>query len=439
MNNKKRKYAINYKLNDKPAPLPFALYGLQWLAISVPTILILGRVLSLIHFEDAPSQIFYMQKLFVLAGVFLIIQVLWGHKMPILIGPASVLLIGIVSSLSFSYSVIYTSVAVGGVFLVFLAISGLLAKINFLFTPRIIVVILLLIGFTLAPVILNLLFENSAGYEIFHFLFSIGLVLLMLIMNKWFVGVWKSIVVLLGLLVGSLIYLQFGNPAQSGTIVSLSEIISSEKTSFFIFPLQWDVGVITAFMFCYLALLINELGSIQSMGAVLDIKDIDKRTKRGVAITGVSNIFAGLSGVIGLVDFSFSPGIISATKCASRYVLIPAGIGLILISLFPGVISVLNQIPSIVIGAIMFYLMVSQLASGFQLMEKQKAVLDFESAIVIGFPIMLAVLVSFLPKTVVESMPLMIRPILSNGFVMGVIMVIICEHFIFRKKKERIS
>ena len=401
----------------------------------MPTILILGRVLSEIHFDDAPSQILYMQKLFVLGGIFLIVQILWGHRLPLIIGPASVLLIGIVSSLSFSYSVIYSSIAIGGMLLLFLSVSGLLAKINFLFTPRIIVVILLLIGFTLAPVILNLLFENSAGYENFHFWFAIAMVLLMLVMNKLFVGVWKSVVVLLGLVVGTLVYIQFGKPIEPFETTTMSQIMSSDKTSIFIFPLEFDFGVIVAFIFCYLALLINELGSIQSMGSILNVEDMEKRTQRGVAVIGVSNIFAGLTGVIGLVDFSFSPGIISATRCASRFVLIPAGVGLIVISLFPGVVSILNQTPSLVIGAIMFYLMVTQLASGFHLMQKQKAVVDFESAIVIGFPIMLAVLISFLPKPVVEAIPSIVRPILTNGFVMGVIMVIISEHFIFRKKR----
>ena len=375
-----------------------------------------------------------MQKLFALGGVFLIVQILWGHRLPLIIGPASVLLIGIVSSLSFSYSIIYTSVAIGGVFLLFLSLSGLLAIIDFLFTPRIIVVILLLIGFTLAPVILNLLFENSAGFENFHFWFAIILVTMMLLMNKWFVGVWKSVVILLGIVVGTLVYLQF-KPMELATATTMSQILSSDTTSLFIFPLEFDFGVIIAFMFCYLALLINELGSIQSVGSMLNLKDMNQRTQRGVAVTGVSNVFAGITGVIGLVDFSFSPGIISATRCASRFVLIPAGVGLILISLFPGLVSILNQTPSLVIGAIMFYLMVTQLASGFNLMQEQKAVLDFESALVIGFPIMLAVLVSFLPQAVVEAIPLIVRPILTNGFVMGVITVIICEHFIFRKKK----
>ena len=259
--------------------------------------------------------------------------------------------------------------------------------------------------------------------------------MLIIILNKWFVGIWKSIVILLGLIVGTLIYIQFGKPLPATTTANLSEILSSNKTSLFIFPFEWDFGVIVAFMFCYLALLINELGSLQSMGSILDVPDMDKRARRGVAITGLSNVLAGISGVIGMVDFSFSPGIISASRCASRFVLIPAGIALIVISLFPGIVSFLNQIPSLVIGAIMFYLMVTQLASGFQLMDKQKAIFDFESAIVISFPLMLAVLVSFLPVAVVESIPQIVRPILTNGFVMGVITVIVCEHFIFRKKE----
>ena len=251
-------------------------------------------------------------------------------------------------------------------------------------------------------------------------------------MNKWFVGVWKSVVVLLGIVIGTLVYLQF-KPLELAAATTMSQILSSDTTSLFIFPLEFDFGVIIAFMFCYLALLINELGSIQSVGSMLNLKDMNQRTQRGVAVQEFRMFLQVLlsywSG-----RFLFSPGIISATRCASRFVLIPAGVGLILISLFPGVVSILNQTPSLVIGAIMFYLMITQLASGFNLMQEQKAVLDFESALVIGFPIMLAVLVSFLPPAVVEAIPLIVRPILTNGFVMGVITVIICEHFILGRK-----
>lgn len=378
-----------------------------------------------------------MQKLFFLSGLFLFIQVLWGHKMPIIIGPASVLLIGIVSSLSSSYSVIYTSIALGGLLLSIIATSNLLTKINLLFTNRIIVVILLLIGITLSPVILNLIFENSVGSENFNLWFSIILVFLMLVMNKFFVGIWKSVVILIGIALGVIANHWLGKPLISTLPTSTTGVAFSSEFSFFIFPLKWDFGVLVSFVFCYIALLINELGSLKSIGSMLDVKDIESRIKRGVLITGLSNIFSGMSGVIGMVNFSFSPGIISSTKCASRFVLVPAAVGLILISLSPELVNILNKTPPLVIGSIMFYLMVSQLAAGFQLIGKHTVIADFETAVTVAFPLMLAILISFLPKNIVESIPTIVRPILSNGFVMGILAVVSCEHLIFKNKNRK--
>lgn len=89
---------------------------------------------------------------------------------------------------------------------------------------------------------------------------------------------------------------------------------------------------------------------------------MDQRTTRGVGIVGVTNVLSGLFGVIGPVDYSMSPGVISATGCASRYTLLPAGAGLILCAFFPSVVGMLVTIPGVVMGAILLYLMATQLA-----------------------------------------------------------------------------
>lgn len=98
----------------------------------------------------------------------------------------------------------------------------------------------------------------------------------------------------------------------------------------FNFPLNFEAGTILAFLFCYIALIVNELGSIQAVGHMLQADQMGQRTTRGVGIVGVTNVLSGLFGVIGPVDYSMSPGVISATGCASRYTLLPAGAGLIL-------------------------------------------------------------------------------------------------------------
>lgn len=103
---------------------------------------------------------------------------------------------------------------------------------------------------------------------------------------------------------------------------------------------------------------------------------------------------------------------------------------------FPGFIQILNHIPPVVMGAVLFYLMSSQLSAGMQLITRNQSVSDFNSGMIIGFPLMLALLLSFAPEEAIHSLPAIIRPILGNGFVMGVIAVLLLEHIIFRKRKN---
>ncbi|KIO45736.1 uracil-xanthine permease family protein [Sanguibacteroides justesenii] len=422
---------MKYALNDKPSLLPLLMYGLQWFVVSIPSIVILGVIVSQIHYSDAIAQTLYMQKIFGIMGIALIIQVLWGHRLPLIIGPASVLLIGVLASASASVSAVYTAILIGGIFLSLLAYSGLLSKLQFIFTPRIITVILILIAITLSPVILKLLF-GEAEHTLFHLSFAILLTLAMIIGNQVFRGIWKSTVVLWALLIGSLLYYGVqGFPKSSFP----SSAFSKAGLSFFNFPLEFDAGVILSFIFCFIALIVNELGSIQAVGKLIGANKMEKRTTQGVGVVGITNILSGLVGIVGPIDYSMSPGIISATGCASRYTLIPAGIGLVISAFFPELIIVMGHIPHVVMGAVLLYLMAAQLSAGLQMTVHETAVKNFNNGIVIGFPLMVALLLSFAPDSALNSIPPLIRPIIGNGFVMGVISVLILEHLIFRKEK----
>ena len=185
----------------------------------------------------------------------------------------------------------------------------------------------------------------------------------------------------------------FGLPMLPSTGV---EIIL-EQATVLNFPLNLKAGTILAFLFCYIALIVNELGSIQAVGHMLQADHMDRRTTRGVGIVGVVNMLSGLFGVIGPVDYSMSPGVISATGCASRYTLLPAGVGLILCAFFPS-LWMLVTIPGVVMGAILLYLMATQLAAGLQMLVREKAITDFDSGVVVGLPLMVALLLSFAPE-----------------------------------------
>lgn len=420
---------MKYQLNDKPGLFPMLMYGLQWWIVSIPCVVIIGIIIARMHYTDAGEQIFYMQKLFGVMGVALVIQMLWGHRLPLIIGPASVLLIGVISAISVGISAVYTAIIVGGTLLAVLAFCGFLSRLQSVFTSRIIVVILCLIAFTLSPVILRLMFGTGQSV-LFHLFFSLLLAFAMIIANKLLRGIWKSVVVLCGILVGSIIY--FG-------VVGFPDVETLNKSvtgNLLMWPWKFDIGAILAFFFCFVALIVNELGSIQAVGRMIGADEMKQRTTCGVGITGLANVLSGLLGVVGPVDYSMSPGIIAATGCASRYTLIPAGIGLLVCAFFPGFIQILNTIPGVVMGAVLLYLMSTQLSAGLQMLIREKAIVDFEGGIIVGFSLMVALLLSFAPEEALNHIPALIRPIVGNGFVMGVISVLLLEHVVFRKSKK---
>lgn len=415
---------LKYNVDDRLPAGQLAMYAIQWFVLCIAVV----STSVFVATGTPEDRLFFSQKLFAVMGIAGFVQVVWGHRLPIVVGPAAVLLVGVMASLAASaeVSAIYSSIAIGGVLITLLTIGGLMRYVQRIFTPRIVVVILMLIATTLAPTIKNLVFPAHASHNehLFGLLFAVVGVVLMVVANRNLKGVAKSLVIPMALVVGSIAYFAiFDAPQHVSSAASWRGLLIDD----FVF----DWSLVVAFVICYIALAINDIGSIESLGGMLGIKDMDKRMKRGVRITGIMNIVAGSMGVLGPVNYSMSPGVIASTGCASRYALIPATLLLVACALFPDVIWVLTAIPSPVIGVILLFLMGTQLAASFEMMQSARSAATFADALTLGLPIMVALLFQLMPKGVA---PDVIQPLVGNGFAMGVIVVMIMEHVINRSK-----
>jgi xanthine/uracil permease len=420
--------AFKYSIDSRPPAGQLLLYSLQWFVLAVAVV-----VTSLFIAVGSPAErVLYAQKVFALMGAATIIQALWGHRMPIVVGPASVLLVGIITALAsqgeaVNTNKIYTAVLIGGVAITLLASGRILERLQRIFTPRIVIVILMLIAVTLSPTIKNLIFP--AGDEARHgfgLWFAIAGVPLMALASFKLKGVVKSLVIPIALLVGCVIYYAI----YGGYGERFAQFTASEGP--LLLPaLEFDGSIIAAFMLCYVALLINDVGSVQSLGGMLQTADTDKRCRRGVGLTGLLNIVAGGLGVIGPVNYSMSPGVIASSQCASRYAIIPAGVGLIICAFIPSLIAALSAIPDTVIGVILLYLMGTQIAAALHMVTSSRSVDSFDEGMIIGLPVMVALLFGAIPMDVI---PAIVRPIIGNGFVMGVLTVMLLEHVIMKKR-----
>ena len=420
---------LNYGIDDRPKPTAQLIFGLQWLAVSVPAILIIGKVVADLYGGPA---IPYLQKLFLITALVLLVQLYLGHRLPLVVGPSTVLLIGILASLDAGFGAIKSSLLIGGLILAGVAAAGLFKHLERLFTPRVIAVVLMLIAFTLAPVILGLIIDGGGTAPPSHaFLFALAFTMILFILNGYLKGIWRSTLALWAIIIGSLAYVSvFGAvplpPEGTAPLALPADVLAPLAVP--------DAGVLAAFLICFLALAINDLGSIRSVGGLLSADNMSGRVDRGVAVTGLGNALSGLAGVIGPVNFSLSPGIIAATRCASRFALVPAAVILALMAASPLSIGYLSSIPGPVIGVVLAFVMVSQISAGLMLGQENSAVRTFEDGLIMGVPLLLGTIVSFLPSSVAAEFPATVRPLITNGFVVGIVAVLIMEHLVYRQR-----
>ena len=425
---------LEYSLDQRVPFLKSLLLGIQWAALLVSTVIILGKVVGGIHFPGGTGIITYLQKLLFISAITMFCQVYWGHRLPLIPGPSAVLLIGVIASQGFKMPAIYTSVMIGGLFITILALSGLFGFFQKLFTYNVVSVVLLLIAFTIAPTILDLIIDMKSGIAPLHNMsFALSLIFLMFVFYRLLKGIWKSTLIIWAIIAGSISYFFIFPPGTDNQIFPDAPWFSAFFHQMTFHP-EIRPGVLISFIFCYIALVINDLGSIQAVNELLELPDIDRRILRGVSLTGLANIVSGALGVIGPVNYSLSPGVIVSTKCASRFTLIPAAAIMLILSFSPAATGFMGSVPSVVIGSVLAYVMASQIAAGlivaFRSGGGEEA--QFENGLVIGLSILLGTIVAFLPSQVINGMPPFLRPIFGNGFVAGVLSAIILEQGIFR-------
>jgi len=170
---------------------------------------------------------------------------------------------------------------------------------------------------------------------------------------------------------------------------------------------------------------------MESVGFLLKASKLQKRVKRGVSITGAGNVLAGLLGVVGPVNYSLSPGIIVATQNASRFTLIPAAAGLLILAFSPAALGVLTAILPPVISVILLYLMTAQIGAAMILSVENKTFRSVDDGIIVDLPLLLGTVIAFLPLSVTSEILLIIKPIITNGFVVGALTVLFIEHVLY--------
>ncbi len=427
---------FDYALDQWPPPLALALLSLQWLMLLVPGIFVLADLVAAALELGPAGRVGFLQISFLLCGLMQAGQVWAGHRLPALVGPSTVMLVGVVATVQAGASpaAVFGAAALGGAAVIGLGLAGLTEALRRLFTAPVLAATLLLIAVVVAPAMRDLIFHPAAtgkGWAA-SLLFALVLVCAMLGAQLRLKGILSSSVLLLGIALGSLAYYLLGlGPLPALALPGGLSLPALPRWGWSLQP-----GVIAAFALCYLALVANEVGSVESLGRLLKAGERAARLKRAVAWLGVGGLLAGLGGVLGTVSYANSPGVVLASRNASRFTLLPAAGALVLLGLWPGGLWLFTLVPPPVVGAVLLTVMATQIFAGLSLLLERPDGLDLAGGVVVGAAVLAGLVVSFMPPAARGALHPWLRPLLANGFVVGLSLAMLLEHLLLRRPGE---
>jgi uracil permease len=420
-----------YDLDDRSPASPLLLYGFQWAFIVFPSLVIMAKLGAAALSLGPTGTVYFLQWTLLSAGILTVVQTLWGHRYPLLEGPSSALALTFILLGPAGLPPIQGGMISGGLVLIAIVLSGRMDMLLRLFTPNVTGVILMLISLGLLKPLIQFMSDVSParphGDAACLFL-SLGLTLFTVCLSHHLKGIWKSFSILIGMLCGSLLFLAAGRLEWGALLdarwVSLSQLAPAS------FP-RFTWASFSAFLFAYLAVIVNSLGSLQGIAEITDRARFRKSTRHGIFMNGLGGIVCGIAGVIGTVSYSMSPGIVVANRVASRYALTCCGVLLAVAACVPKLAAFLSLVPKAVVGAVLCVSLGGQLGVGISVLTARK--LTPRDYFVAGIPLIVGTLVGFLPPDLVRSIPDLLQVLFANSLVAGFLLVLLLEHVLLRR------
>lgn len=425
-----------FQLEEKPPILATLIYGFQWVMITIPAVVIFSALCSHALGLDAAAQVSFSQRLLIVTGLASIFQTVMGHRYPIAEGPSAALLLSFIILASQGLPIVEGGMIFGGLFLMATGKFKWFKWFSSLFTPDVVGIILILIGFTMLPFIYPMLIGVSASHpdgDLGVFGVSLLIILFVSFLSHWVGGFFQTTSMLAGIIFGLALFIFKGNVSFS--VIKSSSWFSLPSPLIGVRP-AFSLPAIVTMIFTNMAVMINSVGSIQGMSEIVSREGLEDRIHRGIFINGAGGVLSAILGVPGLVSASISTGVVLVSRVASRYVLTASGVLMIVCAFVPKLWAALAAIPPSVIGAVLFVALSSQLMAGMSVIVAGKKSIERRDYFVVGLPVLLGTVISFLPKPFFTSLPSTIAPMVSNGLVMGLIFSLFSEHLLFRQKKK---
>ncbi|TGB01313.1 purine/pyrimidine permease [Halobacillus salinus] len=409
----------------------------QWfvflLASSVALPIVIGSIFELNFTEIAGL----MQRTFFAVGITSFLQGVFGHRLPILEGPAG-LWISIFAVMAYSgvesgksyietLQTLEAAMLWTGGFLLLFGTFRLAHRVLFVFTPLVTGAFLFLLTVQLSGTFLQGMLGIQQQVEAIHSteaavaFFTFFLVLGLSLFGK---GALKSYAVLLGIVVGWLTYVVTIN-GESERDADVAVFQPPEWLAWG--PPNFEWSVIPLAFITAVILLSNIVASVVAVSQSIHGKPsyTYSQVNRGSSFLGVTHGITAMFSAIANVPLASSSGFIDLTGQKKKRPFLYASLLLVIIAFFPPLVAFISGIPAPVANAALLATFVQLMGLGLSNIASQE--LDQRRLTILGVSFLLGIGLMFLPAEVFQGMPGLVRNLASNGLLVGTMFVILLE------------
>ncbi|WP_438349653.1 uracil/xanthine transporter [Paenibacillus sp. FA6] len=406
--------------------------SIQWVFFIFANIVVVPISIGL-AFDLPPHEVAtILRSSLIVTGVACILQGLIGHRFPLMEGHSGVMWALILNlclsapTLGLSLVEIGGGIATGmllaGALIMILAACNAIPFIRKIFGPMVMNVFLLLLTFQLAFIFFKgMLTVNEDGtLDLPITLFSLGIaifVALLKIKGSKNIG---NFSLLIGIVVGWSLYAMFFPTANS--------LSGNEVGVFSIFPLgspNLQFGIITiTFLGCFINMS-NTIASLQAASKLLNEKASTSQYRNSLFLTGAYCMVASLFGLVSYAPFASSIGFLESTQIFHRKPFFIGGALIIILGIIPSLGVMLATLPISVGNAVLFIAYLQLLGTSFKSLKGY----TFDSITIhrVAAPVLIGVSLMSIDVKLFANLPAVVQPIISNGFIMGVLISLIME------------
>jgi uric acid transporter len=342
---------------DTPvAPARLALLGLQHVlvmytgCVTVP--LVFGAAAGL---STATVGLLIDADLLV-AGVVTVIQSLGigkllGIRLPVVAGATFTAVTPMVLiAKQYGLPAVYGSMLAAGIFGLIVAVP--FARAIRFFPPLVSGVVIIVVGLSLVGVAAGLIAGQDPTAKDYaqprNLLLAGGIVLLIVLINRFNRGFLAQIAVLVGLIVGTIVAIPLGLADFSS--VGAAHVFGISGPFRFGAP-RFPIAAVISMCVVMLVTFTESTADMLAVGEMTDRAVSTSDLARGLAGDGLSAALGGIMNAFMDTVFAQNVGLVGMTRVRSRYVTAAAGVLLVILGLLPKLGAAVASLPAAVIGA----------------------------------------------------------------------------------------